>query len=626
MRTEIQTWLKQHCSAGRSTALGAVLLRREDGLHLVACWPDAPALPPRLAEVAGAAVARGQVIHALAHDNASGEPLEVMAHPLEASGALVGAVVVVLRAPQPVPEAVCTALAGSAQAFALALQGPQAAAAVAPAAAAALPAVAEAAGATEPAAVAATPAAVATSATAAGASAERVLQVVQAAFEHRDWRASATVLAATLAAELSCSRVALGFRSGLSTRVEALSHGAALPANGGMHMATAAAMDEAIDDGATIVYPAPEGAVPRIVAAHAHLLRRQGGGSICTVPLAQGQRVAGALLLHRDQPGGFDAAAVALLEAVSRLAGPWLLAQRRAARPWHEQAGRALRRRWRALQQPGGGRYKLAALGLALGLAALLWVPAQREVRGTARLEGTVQRVLAAPGDGYLRQVMVRPGDAVAQGQVLVEFAGEDLQIERSRLQAELAGVQAAAGEAMSLHDRAQLAIHSAKADELAAQLALMDQRIERALMKAPFDAVVIAGDLAQQLGAPVRKGEALLTLAPSQGFRAIVEVDDADIGRVRRGQGGSMVLAARPDLALPLRVLRITPLATQAEGRNVFEIEVDVQAPAGEPLDHLRPGMRGIARLHTGDMPLALAWTSDVAAWVRLAAWRWIG
>jgi hypothetical protein len=621
MRTEIQTWLKQHCSAGRSTALGAVLLRREDGLHLVACWPDAPALPPRLAEVAGAAVARGQAVHALAHDNASGEPLEVMAHPLEASGALVGAVVVVLRAPQPVPQAVHTALAGSAQAFALALQGPQAAAALSPAAAAVPPEATGAANAAEPAPVAALPAGATTA-----ASAERVLHVVQAAFEHRDWRASATVLAATLAAELSCSRVALGFRSGLSTRVEALSHGAALPASGGMHMATAAAMDEAIDDGATIVYPAPEGAAPRIVAAHAHLLRRQGGGSICTVPLAQGQRVAGALLLQRDQPGGFDAAAVALLEAVARLAGPWLAAQRRAARPWHEQAGRALRRRWRALQQPGGGRYKLAALGLALGLAALLWVPAQREVRGTARLEGTVQRVLAAPGDGYLRQVMVRPGDAVAQGQVLVEFAGEDLQIERSRLQAELAGVQAAAGEAMSQHDRAQLAIHSAKADELAAQLALVDQRIERAQMKAPFDAVVIAGDLAQQLGAPVRRGEALLTLAPSQGFRAIVEVDDADIGRVRRGQDGSMVLAARPDLALPLRVLRITPLATQAEGRNVFEIEVEVQAPAGEPLDHLRPGMRGIARLHTGDMPLALAWTSDVAAWVRLAAWRWIG
>jgi multidrug resistance efflux pump len=237
-----------------------------------------------------------------------------------------------------------------------------------------------------------------------------------------------------------------------------------------------------------------------------------------------------------------------------------------------------------------------------------------------------VPRVLAAPGDGYLTQVMVRPGDAVAAGQVLVEFAGEDLQIERSRLQAELAGAQAAMGDAMSRHDRAQLAIHSAKSDELTAQLALADQRIERAQMKAPFDAVVIAGDLAQSLGAPVKKGEPLLTLAPSRGFRAIVEVEDADIGQVRRGQDGSMVLTAQPDRALPLRVQRITPLATQADGRNVFEIEVAIEGPAGLPLDELRPGMRGIARLHTGELPLALAWTSDVTAWLRLAAWRWIG
>jgi hypothetical protein len=601
MLTAIQSWLKQHCAAGRHTALGAVLLHRDDGLHMVACWPEVPALPPQLAHAAGAAVERGQLFRAVAHDTARGEPLEVMAHPLDVSGRRVGAVVVVVRVPEPLPEPVRLALTHSAQGFAQALQ---------------------------PAPVASAPAADVMHACMPAEGphpAVRVVQVVQAAFEHRDWRAAATVLAATLAAELHCSRVAVGFRSGSATRVEVVSDGPGMPGSNPLQAATAAAMDEAVDDGATIVYPARADAPPRIVAAHAYLLKRQGGGAICTVPLVEGRRAVGALLLQRDQANGFEAAEVALMDAVSRLAGPWLAVQRRAARPLHEQAARAVRRGWRAVQAPGGGRYKLAALGLVLALAGLLWVPAQREVRGLARLEGTVQRVLAAPGDGYLQQVMVRPGDAVAAGQVLVEFAGEDLQIERGRLQAELTGVQAAAGEAMSKHDRAQLAIHSAKADELAAQLALVEQRIERARMKAPFDAVVIAGDLAQQLGAPVRKGDALLTLAPSEGFRAIVEVDDADIGRVRPGQAGSMVLAARPDVALPVQVQRITPLATQVEGRNVFEIEVAVQARPEMPLNELRPGMHGLARLHTGEMPLALAWTSDVAAWVRLAAWRWM-
>ena len=591
MRLELESWLTQHCALGRSTALGAVLLRRDDALHVAACWPAGQVLPPRLAEVAAAVVSRQAAIATVARTTAQGEPLEVIAHPLEASGVLVGAVVVVLRTAQPLPPAVRTALAGNAQGFAGLLQAP------------------------------ATPAAPAATDTPA-----RVLDLLNVAFGQRDWRACATALAATLADQLSCSRVTLGFRQGIATHVAAVSDGAVVNPQRGLHLDTAAAMDEAIDDGSTLLYPQPAGAPPRIVAAHARLAKRQGVGCICTVPLVDGERVVGALLLERTQATEFDTATLALLESLSRLAGPWLAVQRRAARPWHEQATDALRHHWRALQAPGRGRYKLAALSLGAMLGALCWIPTQHEVRGNARLEGTVQRVMAAPGDGYLKQVMVRPGDAVAAGQVMVEFAGEDLQIERSRLLAELAGAQAAAGDAMSKHDRAQLAIQGAKADELAAQVALLDQRIERAQMKAPFDAVVIAGDLAQSLGAPVRKGDALLTLAPSDGFRAIVEVEDADIAQVQRGQTGSMVLAAQPGLALPLRVQRITPLATQVDGRNVFEIEVAIEAPPSSPLQELRPGMRGIARLHTGESPLALAWTRDVTAWLRLAAWRWIG
>lgn len=588
MRLELESWLTQHCALGRSTALGAILLRRDDALHVAACWPAGRVLPPRLAEVAAAVVSRQAVIATVARTTSHGEPLEVIAHPLHASGVLVGAVVVVLRTPQPLPPAVRSALAGNAQGFANLLQAPTA------------------------------PAPPDTSA--------RVLEVVQVAFGHRDWHSSAIALAATLADQLSCSRVTLGFREGIATRVAAVSDGAVVNPQRGLHQDIAAAMDEAIDDGSTLVYPSPADTPPRIVAAHARLAKRQSLGFICSVPLVDGQRVVGAMLLERRQALEFDVATLALLESVSRLVGPWLAVQRRAARPWHEQAAHSLRRHWRALQAPGHGRYKLAALSLGVLLGALCWVPTQREVRGTARLEGTVQRVMAAPGDGYLKQVMVRPGDMVTAGQVLVEFAGEDLQIERNRVQAELTGAQASAGDAMSRHDRAQLAIQGAKSDELAAQVALLDQRIERAQMKAPFDAVVIAGDLAQSLGAPVRKGDALLTLAPSGGFRAIVEVDDADIGQVRRGQTGSMVLAAQPNLALPLRVQRITPLATQVDGRNVFEIEVAIEGLLPSSLQELRPGMRGMARLHIGEAPLALTWTRDVSAWLRLAAWRWIG
>ena len=135
---------------------------------------------------------------------------------------------------------------------------------------------------------------------------------------------------------------------------------------------------------------------------------------------------------------------------------------------------------------------------------------------------------------------------------------------------------------------------------------------------------MVISGDLSQTLGAPVKRGDTLLTLAPADGYRALVEVEDADIDLVRQGQSGSLVLAAQPNKVLAATVTRITPLASLSEGRNVFEVEVRLaDATAGV---ELRPGMRGVARLKVGDRPLAVLWTRDAVAWLRLASWRWIG
>jgi hypothetical protein len=590
MRAAIEVWLKQHCAVVQNTALGVVLLRRGDGLHTAASWPADRSLPPAVVSAASAAVARRARVSGATTNRNGGERLEVVAHPLEVSGVLIGAAVVVIVAPQAVPAIAQRSLDDSVSRFSPAL-------------------VAEQQRGSRP----ADPAA-------------KVLELAQAAFAHRRFRESATALAATLASELKCDRVTLGLRTHGHTRVEAVSDGSKVHADRGAYPDIAAAMDEAIDEGATISYPPAPDAPPRIVAAHAHLARRQGVGALCSVPLIQGQQIIGAISLERADGDPFDGAAIALLEALSRTVGPWLVTQSHAAQPWYRRAQRAMRDAAQVLHAPGSGRYKLAAIAAGFVAGALLLLPAQHEVKAAARLEGTVQRVMAAPGDGYLKQVFVRPGDTVKADQLLVEFAGEDLQVERRRLLAEIAGEDAAAGDAMSKGDRAQLAIHGAKADELKAQLGLIDQRIERSQIKAPFDAVVIAGDLTQALGAPVKKGDVLLTLAPSNGFRAIVEVDDADIGQVRQGQTGSMVLTALPNQALPLRVQRITPLATLSAGRNVFEIEVGLERDAAGAVDELRPGMRGVARLQVGEMPIAMLWTRDVVAWLRLASWRWIG
>ena len=137
--------------------------------------------------------------------------------------------------------------------------------------------------------------------------------------------------------------------------------------------------------------------------------------------------------------------------------------------------------------------------------------------------------VLAAPVDGFLRQTRVRPGDSVKQGDVLVELADQDLLLEKKRWESELARHQNNFSLALGKSDRGQFAVNFARAAEAKAQLELVESQLARAQVVSPIDGLVIQGDLTQMVGAPVKRGDTLLTVAPRDQYRIIVEVDERD-------------------------------------------------------------------------------------------------
>ncbi len=131
----------------------------------------------------------------------------------------------------------------------------------------------------------------------------------------------------------------------------------------------------------------------------------------------------------------------------------------------------------------------------------------------------------------------------------------------------------------------------------------MIDEQLSRGRITAPFDAVVIQGDLSQQIGAPVRQGDALLTLATSGHHRVIVEVDEVDIARVQPGQHGQLSLSSLPWDRDEIIVERIAPLAKAVDGRNVFEVEARLDAPRAD----LRPGLLGRADVVAGRIAAAV-------------------
>lgn len=472
------------------------------------------------------------------------------------------------------------------------------------------------------------------------ANARRVLSVQAALLSHARHAVAATALANEIATQWQCQRVLVGVRRGDAIELLAVSHGGGDALVGDSFEPVAAAMDEATQQGCAVYLPSgPDDRMP-IRLAHQRWQQRQ-GGSVLSLPLVHAGDVIGALACEwvavRE-----DLGPLALqIEDAAAFAGPVLNLLYEQERPWTQRLQRALARGWARQWNRADGRRPrglIAALvALGLGLPALTLLPVDHQVAGRARVEGEQQRALAAPADGFVKAVHVRPGDTVRRGQLLVELADQDLLLDRQRWSSELAQQESAYAVAISRADRAQMVIAMARAEQARAQLAKADARLARARVVAPYDGLVIRGDLSQSIDAPVERGQPLLTVAPDDRYRIVVEIDERDVAAVRSGQHGALSLASLPWQRLPLTVTRVTPVARAADGRNVFEVEAavaDAAGEAGEPGeagadgsgDVVRPGLEGVARITVGERSLAWIWTHRFVDWLRLQAWTWWG
>jgi RND family efflux transporter MFP subunit len=446
-----------------------------------------------------------------------------------------------------------------------------------------------------------------------------VLGFVATALEHEAFRAAATAVATELATHLACERVSLGFLHGREIRVEAISHSASFDARTKLIRDIAAAMEEAVDQEATLVYPPPDPGVTDLSKAHAGLCEAQADGAVCTLLLSASGRVLGALTLEYPADRSPDREHVPLCQQVAALVGPILDSKRREERWIGWKVWDAVGRLASELFAPDRPGRKLVAGGVATLVLILTLVPATYRISAPARLEGTVQRVMVAATDGYIAESRTRAGDVVKQGEILGALDDMELKLERRKWLGRRAQVAKKYRAALARHDRAEVNIVLAQLEQADAEIALLDEQLLRTQLVAPFDGVVARGDLSESLGSPVERGEVLFEVAPLDRYRIILEVDEREISDVELGQPGELTLSAIPGESLPLHVERITRVATSEDARNFFRVEAGLEkAPK-----RLRPGMEGVGKIEAGRRSLLWIWTHSLFDWFRLWAWK---
>ncbi len=377
------------------------------------------------------------------------------------------------------------------------------------------------------------------------------------------------------------------------------------------------AMNEALDERRNIVLDSRETLTASAVTPPAAYAREAGAAALAVVLLHAHEHAIGALLVERAQP--FNDDDLAALEAQALLLAPVLDLKQRAARGlWAH--GRERVATWlhasTDTSRPGL-KLILAAMALVLAVAAVL--PVGYRVSAPSVVEGEVQRAAVAPFAGFIRDAMARAGDTVQRGQVLARLDDRDLQLEQARWQAELEVALRKEREALASGNRVDQRLSSAQAAQASAMLELAQDRLARTEIVAPFDGVVVRGDLSQQLGSPVELGKLLFELAPLDAWRVILKVDERDIAALQPGQQGELVLASLPGQTQAFTVKRITSVAVAEEGRNFFRVEAEL----AEKTAPLRPGMEGVAKVEVGRASLLWVWTHRWLDWLRLTAWE---
>jgi RND family efflux transporter MFP subunit len=447
-----------------------------------------------------------------------------------------------------------------------------------------------------------------------------VLELVATALQHERFQAAATAVVTELATTFGCERVSIGFLRGRHIEVHALSHSAAFSKKTNLVRGVEAAMDEAADQLATVVLPARSEGPLQVTRAHAELLEQQGAGAVCTVPLTAGARLLGAMVLELPKGSEFDARTVELCEHAALLVGPVLDVKRREDRWLGSKALDSAATHLRHLVGPRHVALKLWAGGAALAILFLALVNGDYMITADANLEGTVQRAITASMNGYVIEAHARAGDVVKAGTVLASLDDRDLRLERQKLLSQGAQQESERRQAIAEGNRARARVLEAQAGQIQAQLALVDEQIARTRLVAPFDAVIVKGDLSQSLGAAVERGNVLFEVAPLDAYRVIMKVDERDITEVKVGQGGRLALTSMPNEEIPLLIEKITPVSVVDQGRNFFRVEAVAKGAA----EKLRPGMEGIGKIQVDRRKLGWIWTHKLVHWWRMWLWSW--
>ncbi|HEY1172065.1 MAG TPA: HlyD family efflux transporter periplasmic adaptor subunit [Verrucomicrobiae bacterium] len=431
------------------------------------------------------------------------------------------------------------------------------------------------------------------------------------------YTAAALALCNSLASRLQCQRVSLGWFENGFIKLQAISRTERFDPKMEAVVAIEKTMEEALDQDDEILWPSPEH-YALVNRDHSAFAKENGSSAVCSIPLRQAGKVAGVLTLERAE-GEFALTELQQLRLVADQVVNRLADLKRRDRWMGARLAEDVREKLAGFMGPEHTWMKATGIAIALVLVILFLVRPNYRVEANYILRSEEVRYVAAPFNGYLEDVLVRPGDTVKAGQVILRLNRDDLLLEEASAAAEMSRYHRESEKARAGGQLAEMRVALSQYEEAKARLSLVKYRLARSEIKAPFDAVVVEGDLRNRLGAPVELGEAMFRLARTDKLYVEAEVNERDVHEILNKETGEIAFVSQPHKRFPIKVERLEPAATPKDGKNVFLVRCQFE---GAPEEWWRPGMSGVCKLNVGNRSLMWIITHRTVDFLRM--WFW--
>jgi RND family efflux transporter MFP subunit len=276
-----------------------------------------------------------------------------------------------------------------------------------------------------------------------------------------------------------------------------------------------------------------------------------------------------------------------------------------------------LERKKRLLGVPRSRRvaWGVGALGL---LVVLFLVPWRFRLTGSARVLPARRASVTAGVDGVVARVLKLEGDSVKAGDVVAVLEDETYAAAAAAARSAYDIAEADVSRFRAAGDAAAAFEAESHRTELAARIALEDERLARTRLVAPVSGVIVTPRVQERVGQNLARGAELCVVADTTTMVAEVAIPEEDAARLQPGQAAEVKVNTYPGRTFAGSVTRVGALVREESKDRFVVAEVGVQNPDGL----LKTGMQGKGKVRVGWSNIATLVLRRPARWLYGKLW----